>query len=377
MYYKTKSILPPALVVVLLVMLALFTQTSKVQAWAWSTHHFIVTEAEDVFSDGSFFSDYHSTLQTWCVKPDQGWGERDWHWLDIESIDPLKTRGGRLPWAMENIFNNAVWELKNGNWQQAAELMGAMSHFTADATMPLHATFDYNPGGNHVNYEHVVDSHLDEIPIPEYVPQELDNVFDATMTILYESFDLTDEDPAGGVNLSDFLENDILWNDTIQRITENRLRASVQFTANLWYTTMIQAGLTIHAPTLEEPENGASVTTSKPTFTWSSVNGTVSYDFQLALDNGFTSNVATIKGLSTSSYTLDDQLTCDNWYWRVRSGDNSTHVGLWSQTQKFIVDTSVTTPGGEEGGGLPLIYLSVGISVIIIIAIVVVVVTRR
>jgi len=292
----------------------ILAQVPRVQAWGWTTHRLITNEAEDVFSDGSFFSNHHSTLREWCIKPDQGWGESDWHYLDIITIDPLQTSGGELPWAVEDIFDDIVRELGDEDWQQAAELLGAISHFTADATMPLHATYDYWIDGMHSEYETAVNGRLGEISIPEYVPQELDNVFDATMTILYESFDLTDEDPEGGVNLSDFLEEGISWNDTIRSITENRLRAGVQFTANLWYTAMIRAGLTIQAPTLLEPENGTCATSDNLTFTWTSIDGTNFYDFQLASDNGFTSEVVTVKDLSTTSYTLENSLTEGSWY---------------------------------------------------------------
>lgn len=247
-----------------------------------------------------------------------------------------------MPWAVEDVFDDVVRNLEDENWQQAAELMGAISHYTQDATMPLHATYDYNPGGNHTNYEHEVDRHLGEILIPDYVPQEFENIFDATMAVLEESFGFTGDTEN---DLSYWLRMSILWNDTIYHITENRLRAGVQFTANLWYTAMIRAGLAIQAPTLTSPLDGTATTDSTPTFTWTSVNGTIFYDLQLASDNGFTSDVFTVKDLSTTSYTLENSLSDGSWYWRVRSGDNSTHVGLWSQSQRFTIETttSVTT----------------------------------
>jgi len=122
---------------------------------------------------------------------------------------------------------------------------------------------------------------------------------------------------------------------------------------------MIRAGLTIQAPTLEGPANSTLVTTSKPTLTWSSVNGTDFYDLQLALDNEFTSDVIIIKDLSTPSYPLENPLVDGDWCWRVRSGDNSTHVGLWSQTQWFTVKT-------EEGPPITTIIVIVVLIMIIL-----------
>jgi hypothetical protein len=241
---------------------------------------------------------------------------------------------------MEWIFDNIVQYLKDGNWDTATQLMGAICHFTGDATMPLHATYDYNPGGNHVAYEGTVNSHLDEISIPDnYVPQELDNVFDAAMATLEESFSFTREGCNGGVNLTDFLENNILWNDWIKSMAENRLRTAAQFSANVWYSAMIQAGLTIQAPTLISPANDLATINNTLTFTWTSIDGASSYDLQLVSDNDFTAGTLTVKGLSTTSYTLVEPLAGGEYYWRVRTGDNSTDVGLWSQTRRVIVLT--------------------------------------
>jgi len=147
---------------------------------------------------------------------------------------------------MEWIFDNIVQYLKDEDWQQAAELMGAICHFAADATCLLHATWDYgaSPGYHHSEYETAVNNHISEISIPNnYVPQELDDITNAALVTLAESFDFTDEDPNGGINICDFLEVGISWNPEIKSMTENRVRAGVQFTANIWYTAMVRAGL--------------------------------------------------------------------------------------------------------------------------------------
>jgi hypothetical protein len=253
--------------------------TPEVHAWGWTTHYFIETKAEGVLSNvnpflSNFLSTYHSTLQYWCTYPDSkknfmpdGSGASDWHWLDAYTYNPLPYQGkysGELPWAMEWIFDDIVQYLKDGNWVTAAQLMGAICHFAADATCPLHATYDYSPGGNgHSAYEGAVNSHISEISIPgSYVPQYLDDITNAALVTLAGSFDFTDEDPNGGVNISDYLESGISWNPTIKSITENRVRAAVQFTANVWYTAFVQAGLTNTAPTLSS--GGVSPASGSP-----------------------------------------------------------------------------------------------------------------
>jgi len=178
-----------------------------------------------------------------------GSGDADWHYLDGYSYDPLPYQGkydGELPWAMKWILDNIVYYLKNEDWNTAAELMGAICHFTGDATMPLHSTWDYWIGGMHTEFESVASNHSNdsEMSIPtDYAPQYLDDVTNAALLTLKDSFDFTDEDPNGGTNLSDYLEVGTTWNDWIKSMTENRIRAAVRFTANVWYTAFVQAGL--------------------------------------------------------------------------------------------------------------------------------------
>ena len=353
----------------------------EARGWGGGTHRFIADEAVNVFSDGSFFSAHRATISNYSTKPDQ-WKSSDpleeyrhWYHVNVPKGENEYYRGGLpndwitldegvLPWAVEDNFASIVQSLEDGAWERAAQIMGAVSHYTQDATNPLHATSGYNPGGEHTSYEGEVNNRLNEISIPDYVPQELDNIFEATMAVLEGSFDFTDEDPNGGIDICFYLEDHILWNEIIHEITEEMVRASVQFTANLWYTAMIQAGLTIQAPTLLEPGDGASSATSTPTLTWTSIDGTSFYDLQLALDDGFTSDVITVKDLSTTSYTPENSLAGNSWYWRVRSGDSSTHVGLWSQTWQF-------TPTAEEGGGgLPITLMAIVVVVVILVVVV-------
>ena len=255
---SSKSKVSISVCLLLAVSICIFAQAPRVHSWDWDAHRFIETEAEDVLSKvdpffDDFLSTYHSYIYSWCVMPDQdksfmpdGSGASGWHYLDADNhgYDPLPYQGqydGDLPWAMKLIFDNIVQYLKDENWVTAAQLMGAICHFAGDATNPLHSTYDYNPGGSgHWAYEGAVDSHIDEISIPDnYVPQYLDNITNAALVTLAGSFDFTDEDPNGGVNIGDGTS----WNDTIKSISENRIRAGVQFTANVWYTAFVQAGI--------------------------------------------------------------------------------------------------------------------------------------
>ncbi|MFQ6130219.1 MAG: zinc dependent phospholipase C family protein [Candidatus Hadarchaeaceae archaeon] len=246
-------------------------QVPSVHAWGLGTHRFIASEAIEIMPDDLdwFFLMYSDVIIDWSIKPDTVFkasdrNERYRHWYDLDVPDGENEyyRGGFpamnfgvLPWAVEDNFILLVQSLRDEDWERAAQLMGVISHYTEDITQPLHATSDYNPLSNHVSFEHEIDSHLYEISIPDYVPQELDNIFEATMAVAEESYGFTGYTEN---KLSYWLIRDVLWNDVIQDITENRIRSAVQFTANVWYTAMIQADLETSTTASEEPSPSAS-----------------------------------------------------------------------------------------------------------------------
>ena len=326
-------------------------QTSHVHAMGYTTHQFITSKAVGVFSDNSFFSVHYSTINDYCTKPDE-WKSidnyerfRHWYHMDDSMGENEYYRGGLpdnwfilakgvLPWAVEDNFNKFVQLLTEENWEGAAQLAGVISHYVEDAPNPLHATSDYNPSGNHGPYEAEVNYQVsvDNVTIPEYVPHEVDNVFDLMKQFLAEGYEFTGYTEN---DLNYWLYENVLWNDTIKDITESRLREDVSILANLWYTGMIRANLVIAAPTLTLPGNGAIISDKTPTFEWSST--VAGYQFEYATDNAFTTNVTIVKDLTTTSYTPTTPLADGTWYWRVRSGDNTTSVGLWSDPWMFTI----------------------------------------
>jgi len=97
----------------------------------------------------------------------------------------------------------------------------------------------------------------------------------------------------------------------------------------------------ITAPTLSMPGNGAIISDNTPTFEWSST--VAGYQLEYATDNMFTTNVAIVKDLTTTSYTPATPLAGSTWYWHVRSGDDTTSVGLWSDTWQFTIAETTWT----------------------------------
>lgn len=243
-------------------------QVPSVDAWGWGTHQFVDNKAIELMPDNLdwFFSTYSSVIIEYSLKPDQ-WKNLDtyeqncrhWYHVDEPEGENEYYRGGLpnnwntlgegvLPWVVEDNFAMLVQSLRDEDWNHAAQLMGVISHYTTDATMPLHATSDYWLDGMHTTYESEVNGRLDEIWIPDYVPQELENIFESTMAVLEESYGFTGHTEN---DLSYWLRQYTSWNPAIRNITENRLGSAVQFTANLWYTAIIQADLETSPPTSE------------------------------------------------------------------------------------------------------------------------------
>jgi hypothetical protein len=238
-------------------------QVPIAHSWGGRTHRFIAQDAIDLMPDNFdwFFSTYSSTIVTYSTLPDQ-WKGRDpseqyRHYYHMNRPhDESDYSDGVLPWAVEDNFNTFVQYLKENEWDNAAQLAGVLSHYIGDASNPLHATSDFDPGGNHSSYESTVNAHLDEMymDMPGFAPYKLENVFSSTMQLLRDSYSYT-------VDLNTYLDQDALWNDWIQNTTENRLRSSVQMLANVWYTAAVQAGISYSPPS---PTSSAATTDYTP-----------------------------------------------------------------------------------------------------------------
>ena len=254
-----KSKFSISMCLLLVVSIFIYAQAPSVHSWSWETHQSIASTAIALMPHDFdlFFSTYSSTIEDYSNKPDS-WKYSDdyeqyrhYYHVDVNypnGHDESDYGNGVLPWAVEDNFNTFVQYLRENDWDHAAQLAGVISHYIGDASNPLHATSDYNPGGKHASFETMVDSHLDEInmDMPGFVPHELDNIFDSTMQLLNDSYSY-----AG--SLSPYLEQGILWNDEIKGITENRLRTSAQLLANIWYTAAVQAG--VSPPPSNSPRN--------------------------------------------------------------------------------------------------------------------------
>ena len=231
----------------LAVSICIYAQVPGVHSWNYETHQFVTSNAIYLmpFDLDWFFQTYSSTIVDYSNKPDS-WKYSDnyeqyrhWYHLDIPHGED-NYMDGVLPWAVEDNFNMLVQYLRENDLNHAAQLAGVISHYIEDASMPLHATSDHDPGGNHVFFESTVDYQIRNdnvnVDVPGFVPHEIDNIFDSTMQLLNESYSYTSV-------LNPYLRSSILWNDEIRDITENRLRSSSQLLANIWYTAIVRSGI--------------------------------------------------------------------------------------------------------------------------------------
>jgi hypothetical protein len=211
-----------------------------------------------------FFDNYSGVIDNYYIMPDEwrsegletGYG----HYYDYDAIPPpseINKSAGVLPWTVEDNFNTLVEYLKDNDLEHAAQLAGVIAHYIEDGSNPLHAEVNYSPGGNHTRYESRVDYQLTKdnvnADVQGFVPHKLDNVFNSTMGLLQDSFSNT---PV----LNFYLETNILWNDEIKTITENRLRTATELLADVWYTAFVQAGLATSPPTPQPSTNSRNYT---------------------------------------------------------------------------------------------------------------------
>lgn len=113
------------------------------------------------------------------------------------------------------------------------------------------------------------------------------------------------------------------------------------------YVAGPMAGVTIAAPRLLTPQNGSNVPDQEQPLRLLIENPrsnnsprTVTMEFQIAADSGFSTVVYSTSGLALgtsgqTTYRLPDRLqTGRNYYWRARAGDGA-NISAWSTSARF------------------------------------------
>ena len=93
--------------------------------------------------------------------------------------------------------------------------------------------------------------------------------------------------------------------------------------------------LSLSKPKLLSPKNRGKNISTTPTLTWAIVNGTSTYEVQVATDSAFTNIVASTAGLTGTQWLATPTLTNGtSYFWRVRAV-NLCGPGPFSTTSSF------------------------------------------
>lgn len=96
------------------------------------------------------------------------------------------------------------------------------------------------------------------------------------------------------------------------------------------------------APTLQTPANRATDQEQTVSLTWTTVDGALRYDLQLATTNTFVEPVLDVRDHIETTYQVSDLAPRTAYFWRVRAvGDAG--IGTWSDVFRF--DTRIPAPG--------------------------------
>ncbi|NMO18906.1 endopeptidase [Pyxidicoccus fallax] len=107
------------------------------------------------------------------------------------------------------------------------------------------------------------------------------------------------------------------------------------------YTT--RGCITLTAPVLASPANGATGVGLSATLDWADVTGATRYEVQVATDAAFTNVVRSNTTLAASAWTVTPALSnLTTYYWRARAAD-SCGTSAYSATNSFTT-TNICTP---------------------------------
>ncbi|MFX1507273.1 MAG: hypothetical protein ACFFDC_14420 [Promethearchaeota archaeon] len=176
-----------------------------------------------------------------------------------------KYQKGVIEWTVQNFTRKVTSSMSmiatnpsnNTAWQLTIIHMGWLSHYIADATMPFHATLNYDgqltkQDGIHdfiefVLLEHETKGYLDDVNFTNKPAVYVKSPFNLTLNSIETglgnvSFILeTDKILApSGIRTTDTIKD--MWM-TIGEMINARLDLAAINTANLWYTALVDSGL--------------------------------------------------------------------------------------------------------------------------------------
>ncbi|MDZ7796697.1 MAG: NosD domain-containing protein [Candidatus Marinimicrobia bacterium] len=112
-----------------------------------------------------------------------------------------------------------------------------------------------------------------------------------------------------------------------------------------------QGSLPPNIPHLLSPVNDSTVTTAKPSFSWSAAGDSALYRLQVCEDTSFTDPVINQGGIDTTSICCDLENNT-TYYWRVIA-KNSSGYGNWSDIKSFELDAETGIEDNTNDTSIP------------------------
>jgi hypothetical protein len=296
--------------------------TSPALPWGAEGHKLITDKAVQVLPPEvrPLFESRLQDLRRLSVEPDDLWKDpkqweahpewktrSNWHFLDIDHFhfrypfkefpraragadslyaraDPLyagRGNAGYLPWTIEDFYRAIVDAWKRGDLEAVIQNSGLLSHFAGDASMPLHATRNYDGlySGNikyklrfgdpgypdrsvHERFElALVDRNLarygDAIRIADADRRQLTDILSGAFDFIVESYFhldriiaadkvimerlnvLTEDKKPFDARRDDYYK---ALDEQVGQLAVDRLRAGAVYLGNLWYSAWVEAG---------------------------------------------------------------------------------------------------------------------------------------
>jgi len=259
-------------------LLLAFMFAAKAFAWGDDAHRAAVrgavvalpAEMGQFFQVNSRFLAEHSTDPDYI--PDRTAEQKADHFLDLDLYNipaaeiphdrkkaeemfgrDVVIERGLLPWAIEREYRRLVGALKSRNWQEARLAAAHLSHFTADAKMPLHATANYD---GQFTGNLGIHGRIEWELLPRYIGSRI--VLAAEPTLISDRIEWAFEEIEEDLSLvSAIMEADsasrevtvldseayyAALNRRIGQMLEQRLREAATAIASLYYTAWAEAG---------------------------------------------------------------------------------------------------------------------------------------
>jgi len=184
-------------------------------------------------------------------------------------------KNGMLPWYIQVMMTRLTKAFKNKNISEILLLAGDLSHYIADAHMPLHTSINHN--GQYTNQQGIHafwESQLPEMFGNKYnyhtdSAQYIPDITAATWAIIAHTYSLAytmlqadrelkkmtpskeiyELDTAGNIvhtQYGDPIHTKAYatkYNQMLHGMVEQQLRLAIQATANFWYTAWVNAGM--------------------------------------------------------------------------------------------------------------------------------------